>query len=64
MEFDESAEFGKNGLNNIKTTLSKSDSDDSQEGMKYGIADKVSTFQTKVVKKKTIHKKKYKHGRK
>ena len=58
MEFDESAEFGKNGLNNINMTSSKSDSDDSQEekehGMADNMADEVSTFQTKVVKKKMI----------
>ena len=61
MEFDESAEFGKNGMNNIKVTLSKSDSDDSQEekehGMADNMADEVSTFQTKVGKKKRYMKK-------
>ncbi len=61
MEFDESAEFGKNGSNNINITSSESDSDDSQDEEEYAmadnIADEVSTFQTKATKKKPTKKK-------
>ena len=65
MEFDESAEFGKNGSNNINITSSESDSDDSQDekecGMADNMVDEVSAFQIKVTKKKNDKEKSYKY---
>ena len=52
LEFDESAEFGKNEEAKAETTQSESDSDESNGMKDYAVASAVSTFATKVTSKK------------